>query len=430
MADLNEIIDGLRKLGGPAGGARDWYTVQCKADSRKATIRIFDEIGWLGVSARTFAEELDALDVDEIDLRLNSPGGNAWDGIAIHNALRAHPAKVTVTVDGVAASAASAIAMAGDKIRMSRGAQMMVHEASGGSWGPAAMMRKAAEWLDVLSDSYADVYAARAGGTAEEWRAVMVEETWYKASEAVDAGLADELADAAPDPEVTARAHWDLKAYAYAYAGRDAAPAPRIPTRPAPVPQSPETAAEAARRIHAAATRSSPPGERGAGRMDPAKIREALGLTADASDDEVKAALASAGLATAPPEPAPEPDPKPEPTPNPAPVAAGTMTIDAQAWQEQQEQIRQLQAQASRQRAAERDQVIEQAVAAGKFAPSRKEHWARLWDHDPDGTRTVIEGLAKNVVPVAEMGYGADAEADLDDEFRQFFPPEPARKGR
>lgn len=170
--------------------------------------------------------------------------------------------------------------------------------------------------------------------------------------------------------------------------------------------------------------------------MDPAKIREALGLTADASDDEVKAALASAGLAAqpAPPETplAPETKPEPDRANMGIPVmtgAAGTMTIDATAWQDQQERIRTLEAQASRQRAAERDQVIDQAVADGKFAPARKEHWARLWDHDPDGTRTVIEGLAKNVVPVAEMGYGSDAaEADLDDEFRRFFPPEPAQK--
>lgn len=415
MPDLNEAIENLRSLHGRRTD-RDWFAMQAKAGTRRATVRIYDEISWYGTNARSFAQELDDLDVDEIDLRLNSPGGNAWDGVAIFNALRAHPAKVHVTVDGMAASAASAIAMAGDTVRMNRGAQMMIHDASGFAMGNQATMTKTAEWLGQLSDSYADIYAARAGGTADEWRAVMREETWYKAAEAVEAGLADSYDDGSPDPEVTAKASWDLKAYAYAYAGRAAAPAPAIkPRASAPTKTSADPAGTTTKE--------------GAG-MDPAKIREALGLAATAPDDEVRTALAAAGLATAPADPDGDDDADAEPVKPVAKAKAkatapkpGTMTIDVSAWDEQQQRIKALEARAAKQVVEERDKVIADAISEGKFAPARAEHWARLWDADPEGTRTVIGTLAKNVVPVSEFGYAADIDRELDDEFAHLFPP-------
>jgi ATP-dependent protease ClpP protease subunit len=323
MPDLDDMIEQLRRMKAPTA-ARPWYEVHAKADDRTATIRIYDDIGWFGTSAKTFGDELAALDVDAIDLRLNSPGGDAWDGLAIHNALRAHPATVTVTVDGMAASAASLVAMGGDKIRMNRGSQMMVHDAWGLSVGNAADMLKTAEMLGKVSDSYADVYAARAGGTRAQWRDVMREETWYTAQEAVDAGLADSLVDDAPD----ASARYDLAAYAFAHAGRAAAPPPAIFTaRPAPAAPS---AAEAIRRVHAATTKTttaSPAGgtKEGATQVDPVKLREALGLAPDASDDEVKAsAQASLNLPAAPAAAPPEGTPAPA-APIPTAAAPGTV---------------------------------------------------------------------------------------------------------
>lgn len=201
------------------------------------------------------------------------------------------------------------------------------------------------------------------------------------------------------------------------------APAPSgAPSSPAPV-----TAAEAAARIHAAATR--PTTKEGAGHMDPAKIREALGLAPDASDDEVKAGLVTAGLA-APPTPEPAAAAAPATQPKPELVhASGTMTIDVSAWAEQQDRIKRLEAQAAKQSRDERDKVIAQAVQDGKFAPARKEHWVRLWDADPEGARQIIDGLAKNVIPVMAMGYaGGDNDGDeIDAEFASLFPP--VRKG-
>jgi hypothetical protein len=333
---------------------------------------------------------------------------------------------VTVLVDGLAASAGSFIAQSGDVVKMNRGSQMMIHDAGGLVMGTAKDMQDFAEELDKVSDSLAGIYAARAGGTVDEWREAMRVESWYTAEEAVDAGLADEAV--ADEPEKPVAASWDLKAFAYAYAGRDAAPAPLIPQKPPEpdrAPVTPISPAEAARRIHAASVRSAAePKKEGAG-MDPAKIREALGLAAGASDDEVKTALASTGLVAVQPNP-PTPDPEPEPTQEPKPElihASGTMTIDSSAWQEREDRIKRLEAQAAKQSRDERDKVIAEAVSDGKFAPARKDHWVRLWDADPEGTRQVIAGLTRNVIPTAELGYaGGDGDA-IDDEFKHLFPP-------
>lgn len=404
MPDLDEIIERLRGMRARTDDSdREWFRIKAKAGDRRAEVRIYDEIGWWGTTARSFAQEIAALDVDTIDLYLNSPGGDAWDGIAIYNSLRRHKATVNVTVDALAASAASVIAMAGDTVTMNRGSQLMIHDAWGLVIGNAKELADAASMLDKLSGSLADIYAARAGGSADEWRTAMAAETWYTADEAVDAGLAD--ATTPEEPAASARSRFDLKAYAFAYAGRAAAPAPTIPARRPPA--APKTSAAPA---------VVPARQEGAGQMDPAKIREALGLSTSAPDDEVKAALVTAGFATAVAPPIVEPDEEPdgdEPPAAPkakakAKPASGVMSIDASVWEETQAQVKALQAQAKRAAIKERDEVIAQAVADGKFAPARKAHWAMLWDKDPEGTRETIGQLAKGVVPLAALGYDLD----------------------
>lgn len=414
MPDLEEMIERLRGMAAKRDEpGRDWYRVQAKDAARRAEVRIYDDIGWYGTSARTFAQDLAALDVDDIDLHLNSVGGDAWDGIAIYNTLRRHKAKVHVTVDAIAASAASVIAMAGDTIAMNRGSQLMIHDAWGLVIGNAAAMHDAAAMFDKLSDSMADIYAARAGGTAAEWRTAMAAESWYTAAEAVEAGLADSTTD---DEDADARARFNLQTYAFAYAGRDAAPPPAISRRPAPPKASAAPATGTAR-------------QEGAGQMDPAKIREALGLTASAPDDEVKAALVTAGFATAA---APSSMPEGEDEEPETPVApkakktakstSGVMSIDSSVWEETQARMKSLEAQAARQAREDRDKVIAQGVADGKFAPARKAHWAKLWDADPEGTRETIGQLAKGVVPLSALGYDLDGSGEPDEAYTDLFP--------
>lgn len=207
-------------------------SVQSSSDGQVATVRLYDPIdswgGDWGVSAKEFTALLDELaDVEEIRLRINSPGGEVFEGIAILNALRAHPARVVTTVDGLAASAASFVAMAGDEVVMGRNTEMMIHDAWGICIGNAEDMRDLGRRLDHISDNIASIYAGRAGGTTAQWRKAMLAETWYSAEEAVDAGLADRV-DAAAEK---AENRFDLSVFTYA--GRSAAPEP---TTPAPEP--------------------------------------------------------------------------------------------------------------------------------------------------------------------------------------------------
>jgi ATP-dependent protease ClpP protease subunit len=176
----------------PAHKAQVWHRISNQADGA-VDMYLYDEIGFWGVSAADFVQALAGIDAEEITLHINSPGGEVFDGFAIRNAVRDHPANITVQVDGLAASIASVIAMAGDKVIMNRQARAMIHDASGLSIGNAAEMRQMADVLDTLSDDIASVYAERAGGTAAEWRDAMRATTWYSADGAVEAKLADEV---------------------------------------------------------------------------------------------------------------------------------------------------------------------------------------------------------------------------------------------
>ncbi len=169
---------------------RSWYEIR-NAAADVAEIAIYDEIGMWGVSASDFLSALKGITAKAINLFINSPGGEVFDGISIYNQLKAHPAAVNVTVDGLAASSASFIAQAGDTITMAKSATMMIHEPYSMAVGNADDLRKAAEMTDKVGGTIAAIYAERAGGTEADWRAKMADETWYRAQEAVDAGLAD-----------------------------------------------------------------------------------------------------------------------------------------------------------------------------------------------------------------------------------------------
>ncbi|MGR6923096.1 head maturation protease, ClpP-related [[Actinomadura] parvosata] len=210
-----------------------WYEIK-NAASDEAELLLFDEIGgWYGIYADEFMQDLKRVTAPKLTVRINSPGGSVFEGIAVANALRVHPAEVTTRVEGLAASIASVIALAGDRLVMMPQATLMIHEASGACLGNAADMAKMAEVLDLLSDNIADAYADKAGGSREQWREAMRKESWYTADEAVAAGLADEvLRDAKPVEAVTDRA-WDLSVFMYS--GRAAAPAPVITPAAEPV---------------------------------------------------------------------------------------------------------------------------------------------------------------------------------------------------
>jgi len=230
----------------------DWYRITNNSGTVDETseVYIYDEIGGsFGVDAQEFVRELSAITSPKIVVRINSPGGDLFDSIAIHNALVQHQAKIVTRVDALAASGASIIAMAGDEVEMMNGSQLMIHDALGIEMGNATMMEAMARFLHIQSDNIADMYKAKAhNGTREEWRARMLAETWMFSDEAINLGLADRVYvkpvedadnEEAPAPEsetveaieevplqlLMSREH-KLTNRGFKYAGRKAAPAP------------------------------------------------------------------------------------------------------------------------------------------------------------------------------------------------------------
>lgn len=175
------------------------------------TISLFDVIGedgWSGggVTANRISAALRSIGSKDITVRINSPGGDMFEGIAIYNLLRAHPARVTVEVLGWAASAASVIAMAGDEIRMGLGSFMMVHNAWGVVIGNRHDMRDAATLFDRFDAAIADIYQARTGMKRSDIEQLMDAETFMTAAQAVENGFADAINDAEIHPETNASA--------------------------------------------------------------------------------------------------------------------------------------------------------------------------------------------------------------------------------
>lgn len=224
---------------------REPIRAQLAADGLAGELHIYDVIdawgGEWGVNAAEVSAALAELgDVSRIDLRLNSPGGDYFEGVTIAHALARHPAQVAVHVDGLAASAASVIAMGGDRIVMGQGSQMMIHEASSMAWGTASEMRRTADMLDQTNDDIAQMYARRTGGDAAAWRQAIAAETWYTAAQAVTAGLADEVAQL---PQRAPSAPDEVAAMIPRQVPSVAASAPEPPAQPvAPPPAALPTA--------------------------------------------------------------------------------------------------------------------------------------------------------------------------------------------
>jgi ATP-dependent Clp protease, protease subunit len=175
---------------------KTWYEIRARGTG--AEVLIYDEIGAYGVSAKGFLAELGALpDGVPIDLRLNSPGGSVFDAVAIYNALQRHGGTITVWIDGIAASAASYLAMAGDEIVMPENSFLMIHDPSGIVMGTAADMREMAGTMDKIASSMIRGYAARSGRSEEEIASLMAAETWFAAQDALDAGLATRMVEPA-----------------------------------------------------------------------------------------------------------------------------------------------------------------------------------------------------------------------------------------
>ena len=191
----------------------DWlYYAPANAAGDPATVQIFDQIGedWFGgsgLSAKQFSDVLAEVGNGPLLVEINSPGGNVWDGLSIYNQLRGRKAPVTTRVVGIAASIASIIALAGDRVEMADAALMMIHDPSGMASGTSEDMRKMANALDQHAEVLVGVYHKKTGRSAESIRAAMKSETWFTTAEALAFGLVDK-----PIKQLAMAAKWHPRA--------------------------------------------------------------------------------------------------------------------------------------------------------------------------------------------------------------------------
>jgi ATP-dependent protease ClpP protease subunit len=163
-------------------------------DAGSAEVFIYDEIGGsMGVGVTDFIDQLNEITAPQIVVRINSPGGLLVDAIAMSSALQQHSSRIITRVDGIAASAASVVAIAGDRLEMMPGSQLMIHDVLVDFTGNAGDMQEMIAWLNEQSNNVASMYAAKANGEVDEWRNLMLAETWMFAAEAVESGLADSV---------------------------------------------------------------------------------------------------------------------------------------------------------------------------------------------------------------------------------------------
>jgi ATP-dependent Clp endopeptidase proteolytic subunit ClpP len=374
-----------------------WFNISEKHDGRTATVDIFDEIGIWGTPAKEFSSQLNALDVDTIYLNVNSPGGDVFDGIAILNTLRAHPAQVVATVKGLAASAASFLLMGADEVVMARNSELMIHNASGMVFGDADDMTAMAANLSRCNANIASIYAEKAGGEPKEWLKAMKAETWYSADDAVTAGLADRV-------DAKADATEAKNAFLPRFTNRAAAPAPYLPSTHMPPA---EQLAEHPSPTEGVADMPSDTLVTG--------LRARLGISADADLDEdgILAALDEVL------------DEQSDDTPAESVVPEGAVLVDEAEYAS-------LRADAALGRQAHEHQVAEarlafvnKAVSEGRIPPARREFWLAQLTADP-GASAVIDSFPKGSIALTEIGYtgGVDEASDDDTLYNSLFTKE------
>lgn len=195
--NVDKLRDAWRAV---TDGAEDGQArIEPGADS--ARVYVQGMIGGWRMDAGKFVRQVHELQVPHIDVHINSVGGFVWDAVSMYEALLHHPATVHSHIDGLAASAASFLALAADRVKIARAGRVMIHDVQGFAYGSPAEIREQADLADQISNDIASIYAQRAGGKTAGWRRAMSATTWYSSQQAIDAGLAHEVAAGADPPD-------------------------------------------------------------------------------------------------------------------------------------------------------------------------------------------------------------------------------------
>lgn len=394
---------------------RHWYKwITAKADTKapaekRAVVHVYDTIGadmfFGGVDVKELVDEIEALGDDvTLEARINSPGGYAWDGLTLATAIMRHKGPTETYVDGLAASAASIVALASDRVVVSKYGQIMLHNARGGVYGTAEELKAGAEALGKLNNSIADFYADRAGGDAAGWRRVMSRETWYNAEEALAAGLATEVDESAKreDSEQAVALSLAKPTAMFKYPGRQAAPPPTASAQDGPTGPVTQEA-------------KVPISE---------KLAERLGLSADATDEEVNAKLDELEGKGTPAEPGDAGTPPAAPPAPPAPEAGAVEKVAAEAAKlglmvTAPEAVAKMRDDAALGVAAHAEltsrrinTALDTAIERGKILPALRGKFEALMRSDERGTTQLLDAIPEqSAAPTAELGHALDPVA-------------------
>nr|DAX33280.1 MAG TPA: Putative ATP dependent Clp protease [Caudoviricetes sp.] len=364
---------------------------------REAEVYLFDEIGAWGDTAGDVVDTLRGLDVDHIAVKINSPGGDVFDGIAIMNILKSHPARVTTVVEGLAASAASFIAVgAGDEVVMMPHSQLMIHDAWGMSMGNAEDMLRCAEELNRASDNLAAIYQAKAGGDVVAWRDAMREESWFSADEAVEAGLADRVESSErEDSHALAAVGGFRMMNSFRMKDRKNAGRPAILDKMKG--DHMDLRNEVAHRVGV-------PGE-----VDDKVLLAALdeALTEggvpvpDNTAEELEAARKEADEAKARVKELEKQLAEKEQ----AEDDGLTVTVDAEMYRELQEKAAYADTAREKEAQASHEQLVQAAITEGRISAASKDRWLKALSLDEKKTTETLSALPKSI-PRAEIGHG------------------------
>lgn len=377
-----------------------------------ATIRLYGPIdswgGYWGISAKDVGQVLDSLpdEITQIILRVNSPGGEVFEGISILNLLRAHKASITAVVDGLAASAASVIVAGFEDVVMSPGTQMMIHSPSSIVWGPASEMRKSADVLDGVEASLIEIYTAKAG--EKDWATLLAEETWLTAAGAVEIGLADRVAvipDAgeaetvgleeledpfAGDDEIE---DWTSRLHGAQTSARIAARAPKLPSSSEPGEPNQKENVVSYDNLRAG-------------------LRERLGVPDAAVSDEQILAAVDEALA--------------EGTSETITPPAGTTLIDTAVLADLRAAGEDGRAARAQQASDRREAIVNTAVQEGRIAPASRATWLEQLEANETGAAALLATLPANKIAVAELGK-SDEPTTADNLYATAWPDKEAK---
>ena len=355
---------------------------------------VIDSIGgeW-GVSATEVVTALANLRGRDLKIRINSEGGMATEGAAIYAALTSHDARVDIQIDGVAASAAAFIAMAGDTVRMHETATMMIHGAWTFALGNSEDLRRAADELDVFNAGMVAAFAARTKKEADYWQAELGNDRWFTSQQAQDEGLVDEVIPAG-------RQQSPVVSMAAVMSARQSMPIP-VALGGLMATRTQKAASAATTEPAQLAITEDPATELAETTVEPDPTVKDPDVEEDNNDDDATSDQLAAD--------------------------ADVVTLDRETYEDL---VRQATsgtdgvAAAARRR---REGLVDSAVQAGKIPPARRSHWLTALEADP-GMEATLAGLAPGLVPLAEVGSSTDAlpsqiaATTPDSLVRQLFP--------